>query len=338
MNASRIGKLLTIIVPCYNGAKYIERCTRSFEGLCDEVEILFVNDGSTDRTIDMLNRYVEEHANVSIITKNNGGYSSAINVGLDNCNSEYVMFLGVDDEISASGINSICNHLRTNRADIVAYQNVKMTDGSCDTSKKLDELTDFIHEGYYACNIGELVHKCCNDTNILFVRDTSRCYKMSLIGNMRYFGKSGVAADGCFSGLVAYKANSFELIKEVGYYWHLHEDSVSARQMTYERLLDELNVWKLFFKEMLESHLDMITTNYVPNQIINNYLSYLQSIHLLSRLEKKEIAKEYKKQFKYIRKIFISNNRISGKNRIKVVIPYIYIKLSETKSKWGKIK
>ncbi len=336
MNESGIGKLLTIIVPCYNGDKYIERCTRSFEGLRSEVGILFVNDGSTDRTSDLLDEYVANHGNASIITKKNGGYSSAINAGLDNCESDYVMFLGVDDEISASGINNICEHLRANRADILAYQTVKVMDESNDISNKLDELTEYIHEGYYACNISELVQKCFNDTNILFVRDTSRCYKMSLIGDMRYFGKSGVAADGCFSGLASYKAKSFEFIKEVGYYWHLHDDSVSARQVTYERLIDEMNVWNLFFEEMLANHLHTISMNYVPEQIINNYLAYLQSIKLLGRLGKKGITKEYKKQSRYIRKLFLKNNKISGKNRIKVVIPDIYIKLGEIKSRLGK--
>ena len=94
----------------------------SLEGVNpNNVSILFINDGSTDLTQELINRWIKTHSNAYLINKENCGYSSAINTGLNNCNTEYVMFLGVDDELVADGINNICAHLIKNKPDILAF-------------------------------------------------------------------------------------------------------------------------------------------------------------------------------------------------------------------------
>ena len=89
--------LLTIVVPCYNGEAYIRRCTKNLESLQEDISILFVNDGSTDASRQMIEEWIRTRPNAFLITKPNGGYSTAINCALEACGSEYVTFLGVDD-------------------------------------------------------------------------------------------------------------------------------------------------------------------------------------------------------------------------------------------------
>lgn len=70
---------------------------------------------------------------------------------------------------------------------------------------------------------------------------------MDTIGKTRYFGKTGISADGCFSSIVACKSKSFEFMNDVCYFWHLHEDSLSGRKKTIEKIEEELCVWTEFF-------------------------------------------------------------------------------------------
>lgn len=87
---------ISIIVPIYNGAAYIESCIRTIrEQTLTDLEIIFVDDGSTDHTLEHLRRYESE--NVKVLTQKNGGAGAARNHGLDHASGEYVIFLDVDD-------------------------------------------------------------------------------------------------------------------------------------------------------------------------------------------------------------------------------------------------
>ncbi len=161
---------LTIVVPCYNAEKYIERCTSSLEGINeDEVAIIFVNDGSTDSSKTMIEQWSKKHPNASLVNRENGGYSSAINTGLDHCQSEYVMFMGVDDELVSPGINMICKELKRNNPDILAFTTTKKFDDTEDQNKKeIDPATYYENPGIYNMDVYDLFSRLGNDIRILF--------------------------------------------------------------------------------------------------------------------------------------------------------------------------
>lgn len=94
---------ISLIVPVYNGEKYIER---NFKSVCEQIfrdfEVIYVNDGSKDATAELLNNIKQNHKadfNIKIINKTNNGVSSARNAGMDVAEGEYFCFLDVDDEI-----------------------------------------------------------------------------------------------------------------------------------------------------------------------------------------------------------------------------------------------
>lgn len=88
---------ISIIIPAYNCEQYIEGCIRNIlDERLQEVEIIVVNDGSTDRTKNILRRF---SGDITVISKPNGGVSSARNMGMENANGEYITFLDADDEI-----------------------------------------------------------------------------------------------------------------------------------------------------------------------------------------------------------------------------------------------
>ena len=77
-------KEITFVVPCYNSADYMERCLNSLLPAGEACEIIIVNDGSTDDTGAIADRYASEHPGiVSVIHKENGGHGSGVNTGLE---------------------------------------------------------------------------------------------------------------------------------------------------------------------------------------------------------------------------------------------------------------
>lgn len=79
-------KLLTVVIPAYNIEKYEEQCLSSFvkPKALPEIEVLVVNDGSSDRTVEIAEKYVQKYPDIfRVINKENGGHGSTINRGIE---------------------------------------------------------------------------------------------------------------------------------------------------------------------------------------------------------------------------------------------------------------
>lgn len=95
--------LVTFIVPAYNAAPWIQTCLDSIYRLPDSegiVEVIVINDGSTDETPAILTRYAQQHGELRIITQENRGLSAARNAGLREARGIYVAFVDADDQLS----------------------------------------------------------------------------------------------------------------------------------------------------------------------------------------------------------------------------------------------
>lgn len=92
--------MFSIIIPCYNLDKYIAKTIESvLMQSYNKFELILVNDGSNDDTLSILNSYKKKDERIIVIDKNNGGVSSARNLGLKHANGEYIYFLDGDDYI-----------------------------------------------------------------------------------------------------------------------------------------------------------------------------------------------------------------------------------------------
>ncbi len=106
-------KLISFTVPCYNSEKYMEKCIDSLLTGGDDVEIIIVNDGSTDRTAEIADRYQEHYPNiVKVIHKENGGHGSGVNAGLANATGEYFKVIDSDDWVNEKSLQAVITALK----------------------------------------------------------------------------------------------------------------------------------------------------------------------------------------------------------------------------------
>lgn len=115
-----IGKMVSIIIPLYNAEQHLGYCLNSvISQTYQQIEVILVNDGSTDNSLSICQNYAELDKRVSVITIENGGVSHARNVGLEAAKGEYVQFVDSDDVIALTMTEKLVNRIETYDADIV---------------------------------------------------------------------------------------------------------------------------------------------------------------------------------------------------------------------------
>ncbi|MEE0858741.1 MAG: glycosyltransferase family A protein [Acutalibacteraceae bacterium] len=106
-------KYITFVVPSYNSQDYLERCVDTLMPDNDEVEIIIVNDGSSDRTAEIADGYKEKYPNtVRVVHKENGGHGSAVNTGLELATGQYLKVVDSDDWLDTKNLKKLLSKLK----------------------------------------------------------------------------------------------------------------------------------------------------------------------------------------------------------------------------------
>ena len=111
---------ISVIIPVYNVQKYLSRCLESlYSQRNDTIEIILVNDGSTDESLNICQRYADIHSNTIIIDKENGGLSDARNAGTKAAIGDFIYYLDSDDWLAPDAIKSLYEFAIDNDCEIV---------------------------------------------------------------------------------------------------------------------------------------------------------------------------------------------------------------------------
>ena len=115
-------ELISIIIPIYNAEKYIERCINSLKNQTyKNIEIICINDGSTDNSLNILKRIAITDNRIKIIEQENKGVSVARNKGIESAKGKYIMFLDSDDWFELTTCEKVINEIDINNNDIVCF-------------------------------------------------------------------------------------------------------------------------------------------------------------------------------------------------------------------------
>ena len=118
---------VSVVVPVYNQEKYLERCLDSILAqTLKEIEIILVDDGSTDATPQILNRYQQQDERITVLHQQNLYAGVARNNGLKSAQGEYVIFWDSDDYFPEDALEALYDEIKKQDADICVGEAVKM--------------------------------------------------------------------------------------------------------------------------------------------------------------------------------------------------------------------
>ncbi len=131
---------ISVIVPVYNSEQHLPRCIDSILGQTfTDFELLLIDDGSKDNSDRICDEYAVKDSRVRVFHKENGGVSSARNLGLDNAQGEWIIFIDSDDWISESMLHDMHEKATSEKSDIVY----------CDLKTVFNEHTEVLHIAKY---------------------------------------------------------------------------------------------------------------------------------------------------------------------------------------------
>ncbi len=116
-------KTLTFLIPCYNVSSCVSHCIDSMlvDDILDDIEILLINDGSKDNTLEILHQYEAKYPSIiRVIDKENGGWGTAINLGIREAQGKYIKEVDADDWVSSENLIEYVAFLKSNEIDYIA--------------------------------------------------------------------------------------------------------------------------------------------------------------------------------------------------------------------------
>ena len=138
---------LSIVIPVFNVEKYLPKCIDSLlrsDGIGD-AEIIIVDDGSTDKSAEIADRYASEHLNIKVFHRENAGASSSRNFGLKQASGNYVFFCDSDDEVVPGLFSKVIEKTKNSDMDAILYAGDLIEEDGNKATEKLRRY--FRHDG-----------------------------------------------------------------------------------------------------------------------------------------------------------------------------------------------
>ncbi len=225
--------LVSVIVPVYNGEKYLRLCVESIINQSyKNIEAIFINDGSTDKSGEICNKYALSDNRVRVIHAQNNGPAAARNIGIQNSKGSFIFFIDADDFIENNALNLLVENYYQYNADLIVGDFKKIEDGNTNfghdsvfSNSKLLKKQDIID--YVRCYLKK------PNRFPLFVYSWGRLFKSSIIKNNSIFFNANLRTfeDVAFNFNYLNYTNEIFFLKEAIYNHLIHDNYASATMM-----------------------------------------------------------------------------------------------------------
>lgn len=220
---------ISIIVPAYNSEKTIERCINSIlHQTYRNFELIVVDDGSSDKTPQMVDDYAVMDARIKVIHKSNGGVSSARNVGLENATGEYITFCDSDDLLLEYALENYVKSFESNELVDAVFSKYISIDQS---AAPLREVCSIVSEHKVIDKINA-VKTAYSQNEKYYVTIWNKAFKRSLVfreGDYLHFSGFSWGEDELWLMRILDKANAVDCTDAINYAWVQEENSLTRR-------------------------------------------------------------------------------------------------------------
>lgn len=276
--------LISVIVPVYNGQDYLEKCIESIEKQTYEnLEVIIINDGSTDNTGVICKKLGERFENIRIIFTEDVGVSAARNAGLESAQGAFVTFVDADDRLRPKTLQVLYDCIMKTGSDAAGC--------SFEEWEKEEDWTAFLSRRYA---IDEPVKYIPSDyLKEEILKGNSRCwsklYRHAAIGSLRFREGLTIGEDMLFlvQFLPCIRSIAESAYPGYGYYHNPH--GAMNRKFT-GRYMDQITCWELARKEMLK--IDAALNDQVTAILIMGILLTVGKLAALSFKERRRM-KQY---------------------------------------------
>lgn len=247
---------VTIIVPVYNVEQYLNKCLDSIQKqTLDDIEVIIVNDGTKDNSEEIIDKYVARNKNFIKINKENGGLSSARNLGISNAKGDYIAFIDSDDYIDCNMINKMYEKAIKEKLNLVVCDCYKVNGDKLQILKSnLNYSTDIV-KNYI----------------ISYPMACTRLYKKELFTPEYMFKEKIYYEDLYLTPTLVIETKKIGFIEEPLYYYVQRDSSIMNSKFT-TKFLDIFKV------------LAHVKDSFIDNNMFSEYqeeIEYLYITHLL---------------------------------------------------------
>lgn len=269
---------ISIIVPVYNSEKYLSVCIDSLlNQTYENIEIIAIDDGSTDNSLEILRNYEKNNSNIKVYTQENHGVGYTRNMGLSYVTGEYFTFSDNDDYMEPDYLETFIKNNDNDYDILVSGYLRKNYNGKILFSRKLSDkpLSMYIQQGCWG-----------------------KLYKTSFIKENNLFFTNSKIADEFYFNVIGYNlTNKIKILNTTKYHWMYNDESLSNTDNKKLNYVDEL----LSVLERIDCKLKETQINDI--ELINYF--YLRTViyYLLfscKKVEKSKILESYNKMFGWL--------------------------------------
>ena len=296
--------LVTIIVPVYNSERYLEQCIQNLlNQTYHNLQIILVNDGSTDRSLDICKRLTDQR--VEVYSKQNGGASSARNVGIAYRKGEYILFVDSDDYLKDNAVEMLVSTAVSNNADCVYYEADNVAENTSIKVKK-DGLSHTIqYPTTDGNNLIELILEQKNYHAVPFLYFA----KSSLYDKGLRFEEEIMFEDELFSFELLRSCEKVVCLKQKLYFRNVRSGSVMTSSGKEEFRFQSITV---VFERLLEQF-----TKSKDDKVLNTYLSRIAMLWLdYYRQLSKQSREKFSDKYRYLRSRILQNDGFGNKELV----------------------
>ena len=233
--------MISVIVPVYNVEKYLEECLDSIKNQTfNDIEVILVNDGSTDNSLEICERYCSQDPRFHLINQENKGQSIARNRGVAESRGELIVFIDSDDIVKIDLLEKLINYI-SDGIDIVECNKTENFECLNEEEKEI-KIKDF--------ESNEALYQCFNYK--ISWSPVAKLYRREIVEKVPFL--ENLIYEDFYTGIVSLKyINKIRKIDYIGYYYRYHTSSTMNQKYS-EKNLDIFKVGEKLLEDFREDN------------------------------------------------------------------------------------
>lgn len=304
---------VSVVIPVYNVEKYLRECLDSLiNQTLSDIEILCIDGGSKDKSVEILNEYKERDSRIKVFTHNKRGPSAARNTGIKNATGDYITFVDSDDWVREDMCEKIYNKAISSGADVVLFSFYRVKNKNINQDVRLEKFKSIFKAEVFNFddNVKEIIENAPVET-------VGKLYKASTLKDVLFPESVTFGEDICFFYKYCLQNPKISILPQAFYYYRMNvANSLIKRPDTIKELYRVVTILKKDYKKSAIKHKKEFFNNFIK-RISSTFTYYWKSVYTVP----------YRKQYyKYLFLLYFIYKTVPRKDdkNYKELKKYIY--------------